>query len=468
MHLKRILILLSLISSQLHADQFHYNNFIIGNRAIGLGGAYTGVSDDASGVFYNPAGTAFATSNDISGSANAFYTRKITFKEAVADQDFKEESKGSVPSFFGGLQKLDDILPGLVFSFGIYFNNDELKDQNDVIRDVNLGSPSSPCTGTTTPRDPFILQRFHKATNERASTLNVSGALAYRLFPRVAIGFALNYIDINELIQEYQDALNLINRCPTGGGAAETRSILRTQNIRQRLLAQAIQSIFSLQVLLTEKLSWGLTFKSGTYFQQSFELNSEARSIDTDQSGQDAIDSASSRNDTANVNANIIQIIGDTEASTPLGSSPPMEIGTGLAYFYSSRLLFTFDLKYTGGISDADDIPGIGTAYNRNPVYNIAAGVEYFLIPSLVTRAGFFTNFDSRPELRENEVGQRDHVDYNGASLFLAWAQPNSQLGAGIILQQGRGKAQKVANSPLIQTVEASSFTFVFSATHRL
>ena len=49
------------------ADQFHYHNLLIGPRAMGLGGAFGAVADDASGIYYNPAGLAFALSNDISG-----------------------------------------------------------------------------------------------------------------------------------------------------------------------------------------------------------------------------------------------------------------------------------------------------------------------------------------------------------------------------------------------------------------
>ena len=37
------------------ADQFHYNNVLVGTRSVGMGGAFGAVSDDASGVYYNPA-----------------------------------------------------------------------------------------------------------------------------------------------------------------------------------------------------------------------------------------------------------------------------------------------------------------------------------------------------------------------------------------------------------------------------
>ncbi len=42
------------------ADELHYTNLLIGDRASGMGGAYTAVSDDATGLYYNPAGIAYA------------------------------------------------------------------------------------------------------------------------------------------------------------------------------------------------------------------------------------------------------------------------------------------------------------------------------------------------------------------------------------------------------------------------
>jgi long-subunit fatty acid transport protein len=56
------------------ADDFHYNNVLIGNRAAGLAGAYTAISDDATGLFYNPAGIVFSDTLQLSASANAVHT----------------------------------------------------------------------------------------------------------------------------------------------------------------------------------------------------------------------------------------------------------------------------------------------------------------------------------------------------------------------------------------------------------
>lgn len=56
------------------ADESHYQNYIVGERALGLGGAFTAIADDASGSYYNPAGLAQLSQSSISLAA-ALYGR---------------------------------------------------------------------------------------------------------------------------------------------------------------------------------------------------------------------------------------------------------------------------------------------------------------------------------------------------------------------------------------------------------
>ena len=76
-------------------------------RVAALGGAFTAIADDASGVYYNPAGVAFALSNELQGSANAFPTKTTIYKDTIGDEPFTETSGGNFSPFFGILQKLD-------------------------------------------------------------------------------------------------------------------------------------------------------------------------------------------------------------------------------------------------------------------------------------------------------------------------------------------------------------------------
>ena len=105
------MLFVTLLSDGILKDQFHYANFLIGERAMGLGGAFTAVADDASEIFYNPAGLGFALNSDISGSANAYYSKK-QFIDTIGSNNFTEKSSSSANPFFGGLQKLDHIWQG--------------------------------------------------------------------------------------------------------------------------------------------------------------------------------------------------------------------------------------------------------------------------------------------------------------------------------------------------------------------
>lgn len=449
------------------ADQYHYNNIVIGDRAIGLGGAFTGVSDDASGVYYNPAGLGFALSNDISGSANAIYRRTITYKKTIGDNDFVERASGSLPSFFGGLQKLDHLVEGLVFAFGLYTTDSTQKDQNDLFNDLNIVLLNrETCEGSATARA-LTLQRFHRTVNMTASTSHVAAALGYRIGNNVSIGLGVDYLTVDELLQEYQDSRVDDSRCGTADdqGISEPYDVvaLSTQNIRQHLLGAAIVPVVGLQASFLGRLSLGITARLGSYMSQSIEQDRENRAINVDP--EEWTNTIIPGGGVAR-GITKIAFIGASETSiaagdfpTPLGTLP-MEFRGGIGYFASTRLMLAADVSHTMAVTDS-------VWYPKEAVTNYAAGMEFFLFPSLPIRLGWFTNNDARPEVVEGKLFQADHLDFQGYSLFAAWVQPNSQIGAGVVYQLGTGgKAQKVDGRPDIQKVEGQSFTFAFSATH--
>jgi hypothetical protein len=396
-----------------YADQMHYRNVITGERAQGLGGAYTAVADDASGVFYNPGGLAFAQSNDISGSANAFYSKKVTFKKAfLGISDFKEESGGTFAPFFGVMQKLDKFLPGLVGGFAYYTVDTELKDQDDL--KTGIGA----------------LQRFHRAANIRAATYGATGALGYRVSPSLGLGLSLGYVKVDELTQVSQNY------------TITTGPQYLAQSLRESLVAHGAQLGFGVQWAPATQVSLGVLVRSGSYASQKY-----SQVVDK------------------------VEVVGNTidaepftaSSSNPLGSMP-LEIRTGIAWFASPRLLVTSDLDWHEEVSNMSKITE--KLYYRESILNYAIGTEYFLTASVPVRFGLFTNNDATPMPTTSKKGQPDHIDYIGSSLFFAWAQPNSQVSAGIVVQQGKGKSQKNATESTLQNVEALAYTVGFSATH--
>ncbi len=99
-----IFVLCASLAGIASADEFHYNNLIIGDRAIGMGGAYTGVSDDPSGLYYNPAGVVYTTGRNLSASVNAFYSLDKKYNGVIGGLGWERNATALLPNFFGIVQ----------------------------------------------------------------------------------------------------------------------------------------------------------------------------------------------------------------------------------------------------------------------------------------------------------------------------------------------------------------------------
>lgn len=472
-------VLAGMASGAALADQYHYNNVLVGTRAVGMGGAFGGIADDASGLYYNPAGLAFALSNDIQGSANAFYKKKTTYLRTIDDLPFEEESSGSLTPFFGGLQKLDRYVDGLVFAFGVYYVDGDLKDQDTTIEGKPIGASR--------------IKRYHRTSNARAGSYYAGAAIGYRPIPNVSIGLGLSYYNSDELVQEYQYAKQSTKKVPTatdanGNVTAYTPgwSIL-TQNVREHLVVFGMQPVFGVQVALPAGFSAGLTIKKGLVASQGFESATEQdQTLVTDAQNDDLESKGAVMPPTYN-SQNVIL----TQSKKPIGSLP-MEMRLGFGWFASPTLLWAFDIVSTGAVTDADkSLDPYGRArFNKRQVTNFATGIEWYVAPAFPLRLGLFTNNDARPKVAHGTpdandaakscagtqddrswgkkyCGQPDHIDYYGGSLFIAWVQPNSQISAGAVVQTGKGEAQKLGDYH-VQNVKSSQYQFAFSATHNL
>ncbi len=409
-------LMLSVSSTGAFADQMHYRNVVTGERAQGMAGAYSGVSDDASGVFYNPGGLAFAQSNDISGSANAFYSKTATYKKAIpGGEDWKEKSGGTFAPFFGTMQKLDKVYPGLVGGFAYYTIDTELKDQDSLLYNKEG------------------IARYHRSANQRAATYAATAAISYRISPSLGIGLSIGYLNVDELVQISQ------NYTLTSGAQYYMSSV------RESLVAHGMQTGLGIQWAPTTKLVFGLSLRTGTYASQKYAMTSDSLVYVTGTS----------------LSSDPVVV----KSKNPLGSMP-LEVRGGVALYASTKLLVTTDFDYHAEVSDTDQQATIVNMYTKKSVLNYAVGSEYYVTPSVPVRLGYFTNKDATPNLKSSKSNQPDHVDYQGASVFVAMAQPNSQVSVGVVFQKGIGKAQKIGGTTTMQEVNAFAYNLGFSATH--
>jgi long-chain fatty acid transport protein len=426
------------VSGSAHADIFHYNNVLVGERAVGLGGAFTALADDASGLYYNPAGIAFAQSNDISGSGNAYYKKSTEYSNVVMEQDYTETASGMFAPFLGILNKLDRFVPGLVGAFAMYTSDTELLNQNDRWPVVNLGT-----VGTKSAS----IQGFHRVVQLRTTTSHIALGAGYRMSGRLSVGFGLRYTTISELSQDFQQSDSVIEDSASGTSTV-TQLTKLYQNSRTSIEAKGLEPSFGVQMALGQSVSLGLSARKGAFVSQ--ELTSATDALQTLQ-----VNAAGAAVVTEVASA------ADGKSSNPLGKIPG-EVRLGAAWFANPRLMACGDISYY------DPATNSPTAYKRNAVLNYSAGAEYYVTPSVAMRGGFFTNNDSRPSLSTSKYTGGTNVDYKGGSLFAAYIQPNSQISLGAVVQSGAGKAQKVSGSTALTDVTSSITTFAFAATTSL
>jgi long-chain fatty acid transport protein len=105
-HAARLLLAAAFVSPATSAGEFQHRNLLIGDRAIGLGGAYTALADDPSGMFYNPAGIVHAERAS-STSVNALSYSATEYENILpGGTDLNRSSTVVVPGFFGAMTEI--------------------------------------------------------------------------------------------------------------------------------------------------------------------------------------------------------------------------------------------------------------------------------------------------------------------------------------------------------------------------
>ena len=92
------------------AQALYYRSIPLGERAVGLGGSYTGIADDPSATYYNPGGLMMGGNFQLLGSLSSFvYTKqKINrgFESPDIENDFSSSHTTTLPHFVGTVIKL--------------------------------------------------------------------------------------------------------------------------------------------------------------------------------------------------------------------------------------------------------------------------------------------------------------------------------------------------------------------------
>ena len=400
-----------LVAPGVFADDSHYVNMLIGNRASGLGGAYTALSDDPAGCYYNPAGIAFSPHTSLSASVNALSLSTKTYKDAMRDTsgntlDWEQESSSLLPNFFGIVRKFGRGKLGLSYAVPDSIQRQQKQTFNN-IKSIFPGNP---------------IQKYTININDNDKTYLFGPSYAYECSDSFTFGATL--------YAYYRDM-----------------EIIRTQ------LLQFEQGHYTLINYYETKTTWGYKPILGVIWEplDKLAIGLSATKIFVTSSDHDSQLILSDTSGTYSISENTINLTRTTDTEK---DKFPLATSLGFTYFASSRLLFAGDIKYYEKVSD------------KEAVLNYFLGTEYYFTDSLAMRAGFYTDMANTPSVSSNKTNQREHIDIYGASLSFTMFQKRSSITLGMSYGFGEGEAQVVSNSTAIQDAQIRNLAAYLSASY--
>lgn len=406
-------IIIALSTGASYADDTHYNNILIGERASGMGGAYTAISDDPSGLYYNPAGIVYAGGRNFTASVNAFHNTEVRYKSVIGGSDWVRNSSNLLPNFFGATQPMLGGMAG--FSYAV--TDSIVEDQDFTAMNPNAA-----------------VSQFTLNLNVRDNTTKIGPSFAMEFTDKFSLGLTL-YAHI-------RDAETINNQWVTESVSGKHW----WYNSYREESEIGIDPVVGIMLSPADKLSIGITLRKTFImladWQTQGTLMNEAALAPEPVFYPPASNSGTDKRE------------------------HPFITSIGLGYFPSNKLLFSADFTYYSPTSGLK-YPGtdVWLYFPREATWNAAFGAEYFPTGSWAVRGGLFTNRSNTPVVSSTEYGQEDHFDMYGFSTSLTKMTPTSSITAGLTYSRGSGDSQPYGDN-IIKKVEADSLTLFLSSSY--
>ena len=177
--------ILCLNTSRSFADWQHHNSFLIGERGAGMGGAYTAISNDPSGIYYNPGGIAFAKDTEISVATVGYYIENIKINSIFGITDYRYEIKNSdiISGFLGFTNKFTLFDEEFYFGVAVY-----VPDHTNVITNLNFSSPSH--------LNNIPIKKYISISRETGNESNYQVSLSKLINNNMGLGISLGIFNI--------------------------------------------------------------------------------------------------------------------------------------------------------------------------------------------------------------------------------------------------------------------------------
>jgi hypothetical protein len=403
------------------ADDSHYQNFLAGEKAAGMGGAYTAVANDPSGTYYNPAGLVDTNASTLSASLNFYGLQQASLESAFGP------SGGDLFDRFGAVVSQINAVPGLAGSIN------------------GIGSPRSDGTydqawaiSVMVLDDTVANQTSSQVINGQLKSLSTTNldfttwfglGYARRLDEKVSVGASLN-----AFYRNYSSRQRTINANPaTPGGSTQTFGLDDiTLNVSVVGIALEVGVLWQAQ----PRLWLGASLSTPTLKIYG--------SGSTDQVQANGGPSGADLTETT-----FTSLAGDTVF--------PVHGRIGAAYRYSPFAFFTADVSLwapvsyqlvSGSTVTGAQLTDFVNDVQRNFTVNLNLGAQWKLFRQLPFRAGLFTNFSSAPQVNDSPEPQLPHINLYGLTLGFTLPAKHTETTLGILFSYGEGTSQTPQNLP--------------------
>ncbi len=360
------------IPSLFATEPYQNINGFYGERAAGLGGAYTAISDDPSGAYYNPAGLAFSFNDGFSISASNFKNTERKYKNIdTPGQVYTQQSSGFDPNFVGILKSFNS----WKFGFSIVNTYNTNYDRADQVN-FPLVSPT--------------INQTRNFSKEKYSQILVGPSFAFLITPKLSFGLTLYYLHDTKNIARTQFQQ-----------FSDFSYVMRTFIDNRQ--TNGLMPIVGFQYQMTDKISFGLSMRK-ILVTGGNRLYNEVYTDSLRSAGSNAVDFIEGTDKGfTGVESGVISKRPNLVSSIPETS----EIRFGTAFFPTSRFLVSFDTIYHSGYkkrSNQDTIRVLGSRVNyivqdseireltRVSTLNFAYGMEYYIADTFSILLGGFTN----------------------------------------------------------------------------
>ncbi len=409
-----------LLAGPAWASDTQYHDYPVGGRAVGLGGAFTAIANDVSGLYYNPAGLVDGRHDSVQISTN-FYGLEInggllSAFESITDLDTVFSQLNVIPSTAGFTKTFGKNAEGITteaFGVGVFVPSYRGLNLNQVA-DLSTTAGLRDCQQRTYQRN--LLDR----------TFLAAAGFGHRLDDILRFGAALqlSYRTLSD--SEEVTCFGL----PQSGDAS-----FWTTATDVELAVASLMLNFGVQVTLDNWRFGASVTSPGIRAFDTAQIR--VRRVLTDPA-----------TDTSQF---LVREVGEVVANTKQATN----LRLGAAYIWPRKATVSVDLVVHAGTryqlfelppGEASIASAITQTTNvtRRPVANLAVGGEYLILNWLSVAAGLYTNFGSAPRIPGNngdflEADQLTRLDALGATGVLGFFSDYTLTRVGGSLSYGWG-----------------------------